>query len=292
MSRTFFCIPQKAFCIQKEDFGAPKKITLVFCIPKKKTFEPPQSHIPVPQAGRTHVGPSVQPQVEGATLGCRWHQVAGRRISTSRGQFGVDGVNCVFGPRMQRPHDEHQIQTRHWRLHVRKSPVWKRHWLPWGIIRVQKWTLSAVRCRRRSTLHTNGHGTVGSHQRVHQTVTAPHPEVGSRTRSRNGASEFSVPETGTIARADRHSSRCRCASSSIRFGERVGKVEGQSRPVGSQSHHKSSSQRISGSCRSWEDQGRQTQGVGCDDVAFPMTHKIWSCGTQTTWESWGQSHIC
>ena len=30
-------------------------------------------------------------------------------------------------------------------------------------------------------------GTVGSHRRFHRTVTAPHPEVGSRTRSRNGA---------------------------------------------------------------------------------------------------------
>ena len=37
----------------------------------------------------------------------RWHQVAGRQINSSRDQPGVDGVNRVFGPRMQRPQDEH-----------------------------------------------------------------------------------------------------------------------------------------------------------------------------------------
>ena len=49
-------------------------------------------------------------------FGGRWHQVAGRRISSSRGPFGVEGVNRVFRPQMQRSHDEHQIQTRRWRF--------------------------------------------------------------------------------------------------------------------------------------------------------------------------------
>ena len=32
----------------------------------------------------------------------RWHQVAGRRINSSRDHRGVDGVNRLFRPRMQR----------------------------------------------------------------------------------------------------------------------------------------------------------------------------------------------
>ena len=123
----------------------------------------------------------------------------------------------------------------------------------------------AARCTR-----TAIEGTVGSHRRFHRNVTAPHPEVGSRTRSRNGASVFSVAETGTFARADRR-------------GAAV------VHPAPSDSaQHKSSSQRISGSCRNCMDPAKR-RGVGCDDDVIPTTHKIWtsglgdrcwSCGTQ------------
>ena len=176
------------------------------------------------------------------SVGGRWHQVAGRRISNSKGQSGVDGVNRVLGPRMQRPHDEHQIQTRRWRLHVGKSPVWRRHWRPWGIIWVQKWTLSVVEKSKakQAAKERPFEGTVGSHRRFHQTVTAPHPEVGSRTRSRNGVSEFSVTETGTF-----------------RLRAKVAQLE-----VTVQVIH----QRICGNCNDW---GRQAQGVGCDDDVIP-----------------------
>ena len=112
-------------------------------------------------------------------------------------------------------------------------------------------------------------GTVGPHRRIHRIVTAPHPEVRSRARSRDGASEFGFAETGKVARADCCRAKCRSTPSPIRLRGRVGEVEGHSCPVGSQFQHQSSSQRICGSCRSCEDQGRQAQGVGCDDDTIP-----------------------
>ena len=191
-----------------------------------------------------------------------------RRIS-SRGQFGADGVNRVFGPRMQRTH----------RRGVRGCTFQR----PWGIIRVQKWT-NSVRCRGEAgCTRTAIEGTVGSHRHFHRTVSASRS---LRTRSRNGASEFSVAETGTVARADHRRDRCRCTSSPIRFGGRIGKVEGQGRPVGSQSQHKSSS----GSCRSCEDQGRQAQGaLVAKTTQFPTMYKIWTSGLgQRCWSCAGR----
>ena len=59
--------------------------------------------------------------------GGRRHQVTVRRVSSSsRGPFRVDRVNRVFGPRVQRRHDVHQIPMRRWRLHGRQSTVWRR----------------------------------------------------------------------------------------------------------------------------------------------------------------------
>ena len=79
-------------------------------------------------------------------FGGRWHQVAVRRMSSSsRSPFGGRWRQPSVGPKMQRPHDGHQIQMRRWRLHGRKSPVWRRHWRPSCVIMDQKWTLFAVR---------------------------------------------------------------------------------------------------------------------------------------------------
>ena len=156
---------------------------------------------------------------------------------------------------MQRPHDEHQIQTRRLRLHVRQSPVWRRHWRPWRIIWVQRSRKieGEAGCKR-----TAIEGTVGSHRRFHRSITAPHPEVGSRTRSRNGVSEFSVAETGTFV------------SLYIQLHpDELARLRAKVAHLGSQSKHKSS---IRGSVEAAEaeDQGRQA----------PTTHKIWTSGLE------------
>ena len=113
-------------------------------------------------------------------FGGRWHQVAARRISNSRGQSGVDGVNRLLGPGMRRPHDERAPDPdAAWEVaRFRKSPVWRRHWRPWGIIKV----LHARERQLKAPLAP--------------TVTAPHPEV----------------------REDRHRAKCCCTSSPTRFG--------------------------------------------------------------------------
>ena len=171
----------------------------------------------------------------------------------------------------------------------------RRRWRPWGIVwgglSPQRVVEGEAGCTR-----TAIEGTVGSHRRIHRPVTAPHPEVRSRAKSRDGTSEIGFAETGKVARADCCRAKCRCTPSPIRLRGRVGEVEGQSCPVGNQSHE-SSSQRICGSCRSCED---QAQGGWLRRRHVPTTPKIstsglaqrcWSCETQTMWEIWSQSFI-
>ena len=61
-----------------------------------------------------------------------------------------------------------------------------------------------------------------------------------------------------------------------RFRGRVDKVEGQSRPIGSESQQQSSSERICGSRRSCED---QAGGLVATTVQFPTTPKISTSGS-------------
>ena len=60
--------------------------------------------------------------------------------------------------------------------------------------------LSGLSKAKEACTRTAIEGTVGSHRRSHGTVTIADSEIESRTRSRDGASQFSVAETGTVAR--------------------------------------------------------------------------------------------
>ena len=70
----------------------------------------------------------------------QWQRILELRMPwRNRGAVGVVGVNRVWCPRMWRLHVVHQIQMQHWKLHGPESPVWRLHWLPWEVIRAQKW---------------------------------------------------------------------------------------------------------------------------------------------------------
>ena len=181
--------------------------------------------------------------------------------ATARASPGVDGVNRVLGPRMQRPHDEHQIQTRRWRLHVRKPPVWRRHWRPWEIIWVQKWTLSAVRCRRRSRLQKNGHCR---HSWLTPTLSSNGPRLRVQKLDQEREAETELLNSA-LQRQVRLREQIAAEPSAVVHpapsdtGDELARLRAKVAQLEAKSQHKSSSQRIRGSCPSSEDQRRQAQ---------------------------------
>ena len=86
MSITNFC-SRKTFCITQKDFGVPKKITLVFCIPKKSFCTPKKSHPTNKVAGATCVARGAG--VQGGAK--HWHRFHFETASFHRCQMGAVG---------------------------------------------------------------------------------------------------------------------------------------------------------------------------------------------------------
>ena len=69
-----------------------------------------------------------------------FHQVASNRKATSRSHIAVVGDSQFPNGATCEP----QIQTQFWDMHVRKSPVWRRFWPPWAVIKAPKSMPSAA----------------------------------------------------------------------------------------------------------------------------------------------------
>ena len=152
----------------------------------------------------------------------RWHQVAGRRICSSRDQGSMASTECS-GPECNAAPDPDAA------LKVARSKVSSL---------LAALAAMGTHLGSEKDAHRVVEGEAGKQAAQERPLKARLAHADAfiersrlriqklETRSKDGAS-FSVAETGRAARADRCRAKCRCTPSPI-FRGRVGKVEGQS----------------------------------------------------------------